>query len=512
MASEPDLSTKEDIANINLRPTRLTLKQRVAKVWMLFAGFALGGLAVLLVYVDGLSRGRDFFWPPEPVATYSDVVTILDERYVARRGSENQAENSLRLMNTLPNGFKRIALELVNTGDYDDALAEYREGYKLEVGEDIVDKDIWKDLKKIAATISPGLELACHEGSMRGRSIGPSERITYSFELKKVGLFNESLLQAKRALAELDNDADFEVYHRGLSAYNHALFTTGRYDEALKGYETAYAELIDRQDSKANKRSLASAISGLGLMAHKRGDYEGSIDYISREAAIWRELGHFGNFANAMSNLGRSARLAGDFNLAENAYNTAITVSLINDEHETLFRSLGGLNVLYDMMNHDELGYKTALFGAREARRIGLVEQEAVFLKDLVLTKGRIETKETVSSWIKRMEELSEIDVSGRVLHQLTLSKAVYNFQQGNYPAARFGFEKLPAIESSSAYNEVWQLGWLISIDKQIGDLTILCQRLAQFDVAMLELTKHQSFDPNTFSSAKKIREETNCK
>ena len=176
--------------------SQITATEVVKKIWTHFAAFGLGVIAVFLAYKDVSTFIYKKFNPEEPTARVSDVERIADDRYIAGRGGENQINNSLRLMQSLPDGYKRTALELVNIGEFDNAIAEYREGLKKDNKEVISDQDIWSDLKKIAASISPKLELACTEGSIRGRKIKPNERVSYSIELKNVNRYSDALLQA----------------------------------------------------------------------------------------------------------------------------------------------------------------------------------------------------------------------------------------------------------------------------------------------------------------------------
>ena len=265
------LKLEQEVAQLSLQK-QLQLKERALKSWKAISALSVI-LAVILAYIQSFDFLHRTFFPPPPPATESDLEKIVDERYIAGRGGENQINNSLRLMATLPKGYKQTALELINTEKFDEALTEYREGFKNETEENITDQEIWNDLKSIAATVSPKLELACIEGSIRNRKISPSERITYSSALKSVGRHNDALQQATVALNEINKSSNFELFHRALSTQNNALFELGRHEEALQGYNFAFSELNNRLDNNANKRSYASAISGLGLIAHKNGDY-----------------------------------------------------------------------------------------------------------------------------------------------------------------------------------------------------------------------------------------------
>lgn len=509
-----------------LKPERTAAKKILGitkKVWTHVAAFGLG-LGVILAYMAFYKGIHNHFNPEAADARVSDVKQIIDERvdekYVADRGTENQVEISLRLMKSLPKGYKRSALELVNTKNFDDALDLYRQGFEEETGnKSITEQEIWRDLTNIAKTISPQYVLACTEGSIRNRSITPSERILYSFDLKSAGQHGKSLSQAKRALTDIDKASQFDLYYRAISAYSHALYENGMYDDALRLYQSAKSELVNRQDSRDNKLSLASALQGLSLMALKSGNFEEAIKYNTEETRIWLELGDYGNFANARSHLGLAALKAQDYDLAEVAFNTALAISLTSDNHNILLGSVQGLAAVYEDIGHENLSYRLARYGAREARRVGSVAKEATFITDLVryeslkiLTKEGERNSKIVEAWMQRLQELSEVDPSVRSYRDLMTSKAYHAAALGNLQEARSRFEKIASIENLSPNDEAWRLGWLVMLDYYDGDVDSLCSRISEYDLIVTELSKDlNSKQRSRLSQVNSFRNKVTC-
>lgn len=508
--SEVSLSiSKVKIPPVSLQE-QLKLKEKALKTWKMISAIALV-LTVVLAYFQSYDLVKESFFPPEPSATKNDVENIADDRYVAQRGLENQAENSLRLMEVVQSGYVRKAIELVNIGNQEQAISVFEKGYAKEKGIKISREDSWEIIVKKAELISPSLGLKAYQGSIKGKDLDIAERLTYTDKLKSAGIFGDALQQANQAINLSDKANDPANYFDARVAKAHVLYELGDFKEASKIYRYIEQEMYSYSGETSFTNLYSGALNGLGLILHLEGSFEQAIEKFELAAQLSREARNWKGLASVHSNMARSARRTNDNVLTEAAYNSSIALSLFTGQQNTLLNSVSHLTSYYNVKGYKELGLQTGLYGVQEARRLGIKHLESQFLQDLVVSYG-IFRKESVPDWIERLQKLNEDDPTERTYRNLQVAKAYVLYHDNLYVEARTAFEKLPDLDHSKAFNDAWKINMLVKLDLLIGDQAMACSRMTEFDVIVKEMQSAGGLDISySFKDATQFRNSNQC-
>lgn len=115
-----------------------------------------------------------------------------------------------------------------------------------------------------------------------------------------------------------------------------------------------------------DRRLLAAALDGAGLIAHVQADHDAQTGYVGQSLRIWRELGDDARIANGLGQLGAVAHARGDYPAARQIYNEALEFAERSGNVRQLALTLSGLGLL--SLHSGELAEATGYYEQSIAR------------------------------------------------------------------------------------------------------------------------------------------------
>ncbi len=180
----------------------------------------------------------------------------------------------------------------------------------------------------------------------------------------------ESLFEEARAIRLSHGPHAIEETVGWPSTLPMVYYYTGRYDEALEGYEDAAR--ICRERDPVDRRHLASALSGIALCQEALGRYDKAIDSHHECLALYLDI--FGEMhadtSNAYNNLANALEAAGRYQEAEEAHRAAIEIreEMLDPMHPALITSYSNLGLVLSRLERykdAEVLMRRALEGRR---------------------------------------------------------------------------------------------------------------------------------------------------
>lgn len=132
-----------------------------------------------------------------------------------------------------------------------------------------------------------------------------------------------------------------------------------------------------------DRRLLATALDGAGLIAHVQADHDAQTGYVDQSLKIWRDLGDDAHIANCLGQLGAVAHGRGDYPAALQIYDEALELAERSGNIRQLALTLSGLGLL--SLHSGELAKATGYYEQSIARF-----REAGDLRNATLILGNL--------------------------------------------------------------------------------------------------------------------------
>ncbi len=237
-------------------------------------GVSLAVLAVLLLGVLTINRNRDYL---DPVAIWADTVGRRPENVVARNN---------------------LGLALAGRGDYDAALAQYRQALRLEPGHV---NALYNLADSLAAQGNLKDAVVHYQAAARLKPYDSKIHTNLGVAFSRMGMDEEAVASYREALEHNPNDPDI---HNNLAV---AFAGLGRFDEAVYHFERA---ILIRPDDPGTHNNL-------GLLFFQQRRVEEAI--VHHREAVRLDPGYadaHNNLGNALLRAGREAEANRHFRIA----------------------------------------------------------------------------------------------------------------------------------------------------------------------------------------------------